>query len=225
MNHTELLAKLKSMGTAQCVKIYKRHGMGNNVYGVSFANLSALKKQIKMNQELAEKLWESGNVDARHLATMIASPLLISEKTLDGWVGDINYYMLCDLVAGVAGQSVLAKKKAEEWIKSNDEWIGRTGWDLMGYLAMRDQTLPDEYFTKHLNTIEKTIRKSKNFTKHAMNMALIAIGMRNPKLEKLAIAAARRIGKVEVDHGETGCKTPDAVEYIKKTKTRKKGKK
>ncbi len=222
MTAAEILSKLKSMGTAQNVKIYKRHGMGNKLYGVSFANLNALKKQIKINQELAEKLWESGNVDARHLATMIADPKAISEKTVDGWVKDINYYMLCDLVAGVVGQSVLAKRKAEEWIKSDDEWVGRTGWNLIGYLAMVDQILSDEYFEKHLNIIEKTIHKSKNFAKHALNMALIAIGMRNSRLEKLAIASAGRIGKVEVDHGETSCKTPDAVEYIKKAKARKK---
>jgi hypothetical protein len=50
-----------------------------------------------------------------------------------------------------------------------------------------------------------------------MNNALINIGVRNPKLEKIAIAAAGRIGTVEVDHGETSCKTPEAVSYIKKT--------
>lgn len=34
---------------------------------------------------------------------------------------------------------------------------------------------------------------------------------------------AARIGKVEVDHGETGCKTPDAAVYIRKTLERRKG--
>ena len=32
-----------------------------------------------------------------------------------------------------------------------------------------------------------------------------------------ALAAAKRIGTVEVDHGETGCQTPDAGPYIRKT--------
>ena len=49
-----------------------------------------------------------------------------------------------------------------------------------------------------------------------MNSALIGIGMRSPAFEKKAIAAAGRIGKVEVDHGETGCKTPAAAAYIRK---------
>ena len=45
---------------------------------------------------------------------------------------------------------------------------------------------------------------------------MISIGGRNSRLQRKAVAAAKRIGKVEVDHGETGCKTPDAVSYIKK---------
>ena len=52
----------------------------------------------------------------------------------------------------------------------------------------------------------------------AMNGALIGIGLRSAGREKKAVAVARRIGVVEVDHGETGCKTPDAAGYIAKTK-------
>ncbi len=223
MNANEVMGKLKALGTAQNVKIYKRHGAGGNVFGVSFADLGKLQKQIKTNQDLAEKLWESGNYDARNLATLIADPKAISEPVADRWVKEIDNYGHCDLVARVVGQTPFAKKKAEEWIQSEDEWVGRTGWDLVGGVSMRNQTLPDEYFEKHLNTIEKTVHSSKNFSKHAMMMALIAIGIRNSKLEKLAIDANKRIGKVEVDHGETNCITPDVVAYIKKIKARKKG--
>jgi len=35
------------------------------------------------------------------------------------------------------------------------------------------------------------------------------------------LAAAKRIGKVEVDHGETSCKTPDASTYIRKAVARR----
>jgi hypothetical protein len=40
-------------------------------------------------------------------------------------------------------------------------------------------------------------------------------------LQRQAIAAAKQIGKVEVDHGRTSCKTPDAVAYINKAVQRK----
>ena len=53
-----------------------------------------------------------------------------------------------------------------------------------------------------------------------MNSALIAIGIRNEDLERKAIEMAREIGKVQVDHGATSCKTPDAEPYIKKARER-----
>jgi hypothetical protein len=54
-----------------------------------------------------------------------------------------------------------------------------------------------------------------------MNSALIAVGIRNERLQERALAAAARIGTVEVDHGETSCTTPDAAGYIKKTMERR----
>ena len=86
---------------------------------------------------------------------------------------------------------------------------------------MKEQDLPDSYFVARLDTIESEIHSRKNRVRDAMNNALIAIGIRNPALEQLALAAASRIGKVAVDHGETGCKTPDATEYIQRTLARR----
>jgi hypothetical protein len=70
---------------------------------------------------------------------------------------------------------------------------------------------------KILETIESEIHQSPNRARYAMNTALISIGAYRPSLMNEAIAAAKRIGKVEVDHGDTSCRTPDAIEYIKKT--------
>ncbi|HBY07660.1 MAG TPA: DNA alkylation repair protein, partial [Chloroflexi bacterium] len=72
MNFDETMQALETMGTAQNRKIYARHGVGENMFGVSVANLKTLKKQIKKDHTLALQLWSSGNHDARYLATMIA---------------------------------------------------------------------------------------------------------------------------------------------------------
>ena len=55
-----------------------------------------------------------------------------------------------------------------------------------------------------------------------MNNALIAIGVFRPEFQMQAINAAEEIGKVEVDHGLTSCKTPNAVDYILRTLNRDK---
>lgn len=81
---------------------------------------------------------------------------------------------------------------------------------------------PDEWFGRWLDVIGETLQGSPNDLRHEMNQTLIAIGSRNERLRDRALATARRIGKVEVDHGETACKTPDAESYIAKVWTRRK---
>lgn len=218
-----LMAEMKKRGTAQAVKIYKRHGMVEPLFGVSFADLGVFKKQIKTDHALALKLWATGNGDARHLATMIANPEQFTSKQLDMWVKNQNCTGVCDLTGGLVAKTRFAREKADAWILSKDEWIGRTGWNVVCSLAMNtENALPDAYFERLLKRLEKEIHSAKNFTRHMMNMALISIGGRNAKLRVQAEAAAKRIGKVHVDHGETSCKTPEAIPYIAKTWARKK---
>ena len=221
MNLQHTLQQLEDMGTAQNRKIYSRHGVGERMFGVSFANQNKLAKTIKRDQDLALKLWATVNHDARVLAAMVADPAQADESLLDAWAKDLDNYVLTDTFSGFVGKTTLAQAKAEEWVESDGEWPGRAGWHLVAHLAMKNQDLPDSYFATHLATIEKEVHTRKNRVKDAMNNALIAIGTRNNALEELALAAAARIGKVEGDHGQTGCKTPDAADYIRRTLARR----
>jgi 3-methyladenine DNA glycosylase AlkD len=218
----ELLRQLQALGTAQNRRIYKRHGAGDNVFGVSFADLEKLRKATSKNHPLAASLWATGNYDARNLATMIAEPATMKEKEIDHWARSVDNETSAGLLARhVISKTPWARSKAEQWIQSPDEWIGSLGWSTLGIIAMEDRELPDSYFAAHLATIEQGIHEAKNYTRHSMNGALIAIGLRSPALQKKALAAAGRIGRVEVDHGETACKTPDASAYIRKAAVRK----
>jgi 3-methyladenine DNA glycosylase AlkD len=218
MTYNQVMKELKQMGTAQNRKVYGRHGVGENMFGVSFANLNLLKKKIKVNHPLALELWGSGNHDARVLAAMIAEPFELKSDELDEWLKECDNYVITDMFASLASRTSFARKKSEIWIKSKQEWTARAGWLLLTRLAMTDASLSDEYFEERLSLVESDIHSSKNRVRDAMNTALINIGLRNRNLEKKAIATARKIGKVEVDHGQTECKTPDAIEYMKKTK-------
>ena len=221
MDLQEALHQLQEMGTAQNRKIYARHGVNPNLFGVSFANLNKLAKGIKRDHGLALDLWANGNHDGRVLATMVADPAQTDDELLQAWVSDLDSYVITDAFSGFVGKTALAQAKSEEWVGSDQEWTGRAGWHLVAHLAMKTPELPDSYFADRLATIENEVHARKNRVRDAMNNALIAIGIRNSVLEGLALAAAARIGKVEVDHGETGCKTPDAAQYIRRTLDRR----
>ena len=224
MNCQETLRQLESLGTEQNRKVYRRHGVSANLFGVSYANQHKLAKAIKRNHPLALELWASGNHDARVLATLIADPAQGDDPLLDEWVTDLDSYVLTDAFAGFAGKTDRARDKAEQWRNAAEEWPGRAGWHLVSHLAMQDKDLPDAYFRARLEDIEREIHTRKNRVRDAMNNALIAIGIRNAALEGPALAAAVRIGKVMVDHGQTGCKTPDAAAYIQRTLARRRQK-
>ncbi len=221
MSVEEVMQTLESLGTEQACKTYKRHGVKGSLFGVSYADQKKLTKKIKMNHSLAQELWDTGNHDARVLALMIADPKQATGALLDHWIGDLNDYVMTDGLSGYIGQTTLGREKMDAWMRSEGEWISTVGWHILGTLARTDQALPDSYFEAYISTIEHNIHGSKNRTRFAMNNALISMGMRNATLEQKAIDAANRIGKVIVDHGDTNCKTPDAVSYIKKANDRK----
>jgi len=215
MNVTEVMKELEALGTAQNRKVYARHGVKEPLFGVSYANQGKLRKRIKTDQALADALWATGNHDARILATMVADPAAIDGRTVDAWARDLDNYVLTDAFSGLVAKTPHLQSRMEKWTGANVEWIASAGWNLVGIAAGSD-ALADAAFERYLGSIEARIHSARNRVRHAMNQALIGIGTR-PALTKAAVAAAARIGKVEVDHGETGCQTPDAAGYIKKT--------
>ena len=217
----EVLSKLKKLGKPGAAAIYRRHGATGEVWGVSFADLGKFTKQIKTDHALARQLWDSGVVDARTLALMVADPAVLTPAAAEKWLRDANAPVLLQYLAQLVAKTAFAREKMEQWLGSDQEFPKTCGSSLLAALLMNNR-LSDDDCRKRLASIEKDIHAAPNRARHAMNMGLIAIGIYNPALEKEAIAAARRIGKVEVDHGETGCKTPDAEAYILKAKARKK---
>ena len=217
MKTNEVLRKLELYGKEQNRNVYYRHGVGDNQFGVSFANLRKIAKEIGRDADLAEMLWRSGNHDARLLACMIVEEKTITRKKLDHWAQDLDNHIIADTFSDMVSRTPFARIMAEAWIVRDGEWVSAAGWNLVSYLAMKDELLPDDYFMGLLDMITATIHQKPNRTRYSMNNAIIAIGIRNPHLRGKAEEAAWKIGKVQVDHGETACRTPDAITYIEKT--------
>lgn len=221
MNEEQVMAHLEANGTAQNRKVYARHGAGANRFGVSFAELEKLRKAIKRDHALALALWDTENFDARNLATMIADPLKMSSKELEHWAKSTTSHSHPGLISSyILPTSPHTSGKFEGWLKSKHEYVVQLGWNCVSGMASWAKEIPDEFFGEKLKVIEAGIHQAQNRVKHARVMCLISIGMRSAKLEALALSAAKRIGNVVVDHGETSCITPDPAAYIAKAKAR-----
>ena len=216
MSLAEVMAALEAAGSEQTRKTYARHGVTIPMFGVSFAVLKTLYKRIRIDHALALALWDTGNFDARNLAVKIVDPARMMPAELDRWARDPTARMCSSYVAYLAAEGPHAQDCAERWLAARDDAQRTMGWKLAGALAMLDEGLADGWFGARLQAIERDIHAAPNAEREAMNHAMIAIGCRNPTLRKAATAAAGRIGKVDVDHGDTACKTPDAAASIDK---------
>lgn len=225
MNLKEIMAKLEAAGSAQTRKTYARHCITGDVFGVSYAELGKLKRALKTNHPLAQELWATGNHDARILAMMIADPAQLTEKAASQWGKTLDNHVQGGALAAVVAQSPVAEAVREAWLQSGKEFLLASAWDIVTHQAANGVAPSNTVLKKHLKTIAATIHESPNRTRYSMNGALIAIGLTNEVMEAEAIKAAERIGKVEVDMGDTSCETPDAIAYIRKAAARKKAKK
>lgn len=217
MSLGEALKVLERAGFAQTRKTYLRHGASEPLFGVSFATLKGLVKRIGVDHELAGALWASGNFDARNLAVKIADPARMMSADLDRWVRESRSGLLLPYVAMLAAEGPWGSAKADAWLASKDPAARRTAWALVGQLVSRGEPGPDAWFGELLIRIERELPRAPSAEREAMNAALIAVGGRSPALRKAATAVARRLGKVEIDHGDTACRTPDAAAQLEKT--------
>jgi len=211
------MAKLEKLGNEQRRKIYRRHGYAEPLYGVSFADLGALAKAHRGDHDLALALWKSRNADARILATMIADPSRLTPQVARSWAKESGFRTLASYVGGVAARSPDGLGLAREWSKSTDDLIRGAGYSAMMELLKNGGGLTDKECEESIMRIEKGIHSASNWSRYGMMYALIGFGSYKPALTEKAVAAARRIGKVEFDPEETNCKMPDPVPYIRKT--------
>ncbi|BCC12425.1 hypothetical protein BCM0074_2808 [Bacillus cereus] len=157
----EVMQQLEEYGTEQNRKTYKNHGAKGPLFGVSFANLKLLKKKIKKDHDLAISLWETKNMDAMTLATMILDPMKVTTELLNKWVQEVDYYCLMDVLMTAICTSPIAIERMEEWTNSDDEWIGRAGWSLLANIAIKNKTLQDDFFSPYLEEIKVNIHNEK----------------------------------------------------------------
>lgn len=216
MSLQETMRALEEAGSEQTRKTWRRHGASEPMFGVSFAALKSLVKRIGVDHDLALALWNTKNHDARTLALKVADPARITPSVLDRWARDRRVQSCGGYVAMLAAESPHGAARARAWFASSSSALRGLAWTLAGHLANLDETIPDAWFEELVARIETSIHSAPNEERDAMNRALISIGGRNATLRKRAIAAAKRIGKVEVDYGDTACKAPDAQPYLEK---------
>lgn len=220
---SQVMTELKKKGSAQTRKIYTNHGAGENIFGVKVADLKVIAKKIKGRQDLACELYETGNIDAMYLAGLVADGSQMTKKQLNEWAKQSKWYMISEYsVPFVATENEASLDLAKKWIKSKTECVAAAGWaTYAGALAViNDADLDLKEIKELLKKIEKEIHAARNRVRYTMNGFVIAVGAYVEPLLKHAKATAKKIGKVDVEMGNTSCKVPLASDYIEKIESK-----
>jgi 3-methyladenine DNA glycosylase AlkD len=208
MTVKEILAQLESLGDEARRKHNAKAGAPDNQFGVKLGDLRALAKKLKTNHALALELWETGNVEAQLLATLIMKPKELPAKELD----KLTRSTTCSQVADWLNSYVVAEhpeKDAlrEKWMKDKDRWAARAGWNLTAS-RINKKNAGDLDLEALLDRIEKEMPKAKPEVQWTMNNTLGAIGIHHPKLRKRAVAIGEKIGLYRDWPVSKGCIIP-----------------
>jgi len=121
-------------------------------------------------------------------------------------------------VPWVTVENAQARELALQWMKSKKERVACSGWcAYSGLVATQpDDALNLAEIKDLLGAIVKGINSAQNRVRYTMNGFVIAVGGYVKPLLKDAKVAARQIGEVSVDVGDTACNVPLAIAYIEK---------
>jgi hypothetical protein len=109
---------------------------------------------------------------------------------------------------------------ATGWIDSPKEHVAVAGWSTLAAVVAttQDDQLPIKRLAALIARVVKTIKTSPTRVRYVMNSFVIACGTFVASLGDVALDAARKMGKVEVDMGDTSCQVPDAESCIIKSR-------
>ena len=213
MTLKETLKQLKALGNAKVRAQNAKSGAGDNQFGVSLGDIRGVAKKIRTDHELALSLWETGNVDAQFLSTLVVQPKKLSAKELDRMVRSVAFVRVADwLIAYVVRQHPDKETLRQEWMTTDDRWAARAAWDLT---AERVAKSPDGIDIPALLTrIESEMADAEPEVQWTMNNTLATIGIHFAKHRKRAIAIGEKLGIYRDYPVSKGCTSPFAPIWI-----------
>jgi hypothetical protein len=213
------MKELKAKGSEKTRATYARHGMpAERTLGVSTADMKVVAKALKGQQELAMELYATGMMEAMYLAGMVAKGSGMTRAELNAWAkGAVGMSMIAEhTVPWVAVENAAGRELALGWMGVRE--VAPSGWcTYSGLVAtVADEDLDLGEIEGLLGRVVKGIGAAANRERYTMNGFVISVGCYVKPLLGAAKAAAKKLGNVSVDVGETACEVPVAEGYIAK---------
>jgi 3-methyladenine DNA glycosylase AlkD len=206
----EVMARLAVLEDPRTREVNEKHG---DDHGVNLGKLRALAKELKTQQDLARRLWETGDSAARLLAILICRPKAFERDELDGMLREARTPKVQDWLVGYA---VKKNPHCEElrtaWFADPDPVVSSAGWALT---TDRVAKKPDGLdLSGLLDVIEAEMKDAPDRLQWAMNHCLAQIGIEHPEHRARAMDIGERLQVLKDYPTPPDCTSPFAPIWI-----------
>ena len=206
----EVMAELAGLDDPKAREVNERHG---DDHGVNLGKLRAIAKRLKTQQELARRLWETGDTAARLLAILICRPKAFERDELDAMLREARAPKAHDwLVNYVVKKSPHAEELRLAWSADSDPVVASAGWALTTERVTRKPG--DLDLAGLLDVIEAEMKNAPDRLQWAMNHCLAQIGIEHAEHRARAIGIGERLEVLKDYPTSPGCTSPYAPVWI-----------
>ncbi|WP_433721006.1 DNA alkylation repair protein [Actinoplanes sp. CA-051413] len=206
----EVLAELAALEDPKVRAVNERHG---DDHGVNLTKLRAVAKRLKVQQDLARRLWATDDTAAKLLALLICRPKEFGRDELDVMVRRTRTPKVHDwLVNYVVKKSPHAEELRLAWFADPDPVVASAGWALTTErVAKRPAGLDLDGL---LDIIEAGMKDAPDRLQWAMNHCLAQIGIEHPEHRARAIDIGERLQVLKDYPTPPNCTSPFAPIWI-----------
>ncbi|WP_440088799.1 DNA alkylation repair protein [Streptosporangium sp. LJ11] len=206
----EVMAELAELADPRIREVNEKHG---DDHGVNLGKLRALAKRLKTQQELACRLWETGDSAARLLAILICRPKAFERDELDAMVREARTPKVHDwLVNYVVKKNPHSEELRLAWSADPDPVVESAGWALTTERVARKPEVLD--LAGLLDVIEAEMKDAPDRLQWAMNHCLAQIGIEHAEHRARAIDIGERLEVLKDYPTSPGCTSPFAPIWI-----------
>jgi 3-methyladenine DNA glycosylase AlkD len=206
----EVMAELAALEDPRAREVNEKRG---DDHGVNLGKLRAVAKRLKTQQELACRLWETGDTAARLLALLICRPKAFGRDELDAMVRDARTPKVHDwLVSYVAKKSPHCEALRLAWLADPDPVVASAGWALTtDRVAKKPEGLD---LAGLLDVIEAEMKDAPDRLQWAMNHCLAQIGIDHAGHRARALDIGERLQVLKDYPTPPNCTSPYAPIWI-----------
>jgi 3-methyladenine DNA glycosylase AlkD len=206
----EVMAALAELEDPKIRRVNEKHG---DDHGVNLSKLRALAKRLKTQQELACRLWETGDTAARLLAILICRPKAFGRDQLDAMLREARSPKVHDwLVNYVVKKSPHAEDLRQTWSADQDPVVASAGWALTTERVTKKPEGLD--LAGLLEVIEAQMKDAPDRLQWAMNHCLAQIGIEHAEHRARALDIGERLEVLKDYPTSPGCTSPFAPTWI-----------